>query len=149
MAAIPNDLVLLARHVVRDSRYPVEAYLFVREGLSFAADHFRLAEVHDDHASDHERKSVRARRHLTGQQLCEGLRLYAIAQYGMMCKTVLHSWGIHSTRDFGEIVYAMIRMRILKKSSRDRKSHFDNIYDFDTAFSNVDDIFCSPCLRCV
>jgi uncharacterized repeat protein (TIGR04138 family) len=150
IAAIPKDLILLAQHVHHDPRYPVEAYLFVREGLSFAADHLRLAETCDlPEPEDTDRKPVRAKRHLTGQQLCEGLRLYAIAQYGLMCKTVLNSWGIHSTRDFGEIVFAMIRLRIMKKSSRDRKSHFDNVFDFDTAFNNVQEVFCTPCLRCV
>ncbi len=149
ITAVPKDLVVLAQHVLRNSRYPVEAYLFVREGVSFAADHLRLTETHDEDIEGTDRKFIRNRRHLTGQQLCEGLRLYAIAQYGMMCRTVLNNWGIYSTQDFGEIVYALIRLRILKKSSRDRKSHFDNVFDFETAFSNVDEIFCTPCLRCV
>ena len=49
-------------------------------------------------------------RHITGQQLCEACRLYAIEQYGYLSKMVLANWGIHSTSDFGEIVYNLIRI---------------------------------------
>ena len=51
-----------------------------------------------------------AERHLTGQQLCEAIRLYALEQYGYMAQDVLKSWGITSTGDFGEIVFNLIRV---------------------------------------
>ena len=33
-------------------------------------------------------------RHITGQQLCESCRQYAIDQYGYLARIVLDSWGI-------------------------------------------------------
>ena len=72
--------------------------------------------------------------HLTGQQLCQGIREYALEQYGLMAKIVLNSWGIRSTGDFGEIVYNLIAIGSMKKSPSDRREDFDNVYDFDEAF---------------
>ena len=75
--------------------------------------------------------------HVTGQQLCDGIRQYALSQFGLMSKTVLNSWGIHSTSDFGEIVYNLINVGVLKKSPQDRRSHFDGVYDFNEAFDSA------------
>lgn len=72
-------------------------------------------------------------RHLTGQQLCEAIRQYALLQYGYMAKSVLNAWGIQSTSDFGSIVYNMIDIGLMKKSDDDRREHFDNVYDFQKA----------------
>ena len=43
---------------------------------------------------------------MTGQQLCEAIRQYALEQYGLMAQCVLNSCGVYTTGDFGEIVYA-------------------------------------------
>ena len=50
-----------------------------------------------------------------------------------MAKLVLASWGIHSTSDFGEIVYNLIRIGKMSKSDDDRREDFDNVYDFEQA----------------
>ena len=33
-------------------------------------------------------------KHVSGQELCEAIREYALLQYGYLAKTVLNSWGI-------------------------------------------------------
>jgi uncharacterized repeat protein (TIGR04138 family) len=119
-----------------DTRYPVEAYLFVREALAFAADSMELGSTCVAGKSASETKRNRRERHLSGQELCEAIRLYALKQYGYMSKVVLNRWGIYETSDFGEIVYNMIDVGIMKKSSRDRRSHFNNVYAFNEAFEN-------------
>ena len=73
-------------------------------------------------------------RHVTGQQLCEAIRRYALDRYGYMAKTVLNSWGLRTTSDFGEIVFNMIRCKLMRKTPADTLVDFDNIYDFDVAF---------------
>ena len=50
-----------------------------------------------------------------------------------MAKTVLNSWGIRSTGDFGEIVFNLIRTGQMRKTPADTRVDFDNVYDFDTA----------------
>lgn len=134
---MPAEFYSLQQLVTKDSRYPVDAYLFIRETLAFAADSMELGSTCD--ASEIIEENLdqnRRERHLTGQELCEAIRLYAVKQYGYMAKIVLNRWGIQQTGDFGEIVYNMIQAGIMKKSSRDERSHFDDVYCFDEAFEN-------------
>jgi uncharacterized repeat protein (TIGR04138 family) len=119
-----------------DRRYRLEAYAFVFEALSYAHEVLGLgADKSSEAASEEEspkpKKKKAAERHLTGQQLCEAIRLYALDQYGYMAKTVLNSWGVHTTGDFGEIVFNLIRIRQMKKTKDDRREDFDDVYDFD------------------
>ena len=132
---MPEESYSLQQLVDKDGRYPVEAYFFIREALAFAADSIEVGS--DDHSTSEQLERNRRERHLSGQELCEAIRCYALNQYGYMAKVVLNRWGIESTSDFGEIVYNMIDVGIMKKSSRDQKSHFDDVYKFDEAF--VDD----------
>jgi uncharacterized repeat protein (TIGR04138 family) len=103
--------------------YPPEAYDFVQQGLSFTVQHF------------HGRAAKpRANRHVSGQQLCEGIRQYALNQYGMLAATVLRLWNIQSTVDFGRIVFALIEAGQMQKTDEDTIEDFRNVYDFKTAF---------------
>ena len=120
-----------------DDRYPSSAYYFIRDALAFAADSMELNECsQDDSIADIESELFgwTKERHLTGQQFCEALRLYALNQYGYMAKVVLKSWGVDSTRCFGDMVYNMISVGMFKKSSRDEQAHFDDVYDFEDVF---------------
>jgi len=119
--------------VSQDPRYPVEAYVFVREALAFASDSMELGVAPDLEEDD---PPSPPERHLTGQELCEAIRQFAINQYGYMAKVVLQRWGITATGNFGDIVYNMIDMGVMKKSPQDRRSHFDNVYDFDNVFES-------------
>ena len=134
----------LQQLIDKDSRYPVEAYFFIREALAFASDSMELG-MHDldKEIAESDLEKSRRERHLSGQELCEAIRLYAINQFGYMAKVVLKSWGIQATSDFGEIVYNMIDVGIMKKSSRDQRSHFDDVYQFNEAFES-DFKICSP-----
>ncbi|MFM7519548.1 MAG: Minf_1886 family protein [Planctomycetota bacterium] len=82
-------------------------------------------------------------RHLTGQQLCEAARLYALQQYGLLSRVVLGSWGIVSTDDLGEIVFNMIEIGQMRKTRRDKREDFHAVYDFHEAFSR-DPVFVPP-----
>lgn len=124
-----------------DPRYKFEAYQFVREALAFAHEHLQMTEspqrIRQQAAPNDEQSPptpVSAGQHITGQQLCEACRQYAIQQYGYLAGMVLGSWGVHSTSDFGEIVYNLIRIEQMRKSESDRREDFDEVYSFDTAF---------------
>ena len=106
-----------------DPRYSLEAYQFVRDGLTYAQDVLQLGtpQLADEEASDEETPGEEtddddeAEQHISGQQLCEAIREYAIEQYGFMAPLVLKRWGITSTSDFGEIVYNLINAKLMKK----------------------------------
>jgi uncharacterized repeat protein (TIGR04138 family) len=114
----------------RDDRFKLEAYQFVRESLDYAQSVLGMGRGKPVGRG----KEPSAESHLTGQELCHAIRKYALEQYGYMAKWVLGNWGIHSTSDFGEIVYNLISISLMKKSESDRREDFDNVYDFDTAF---------------
>jgi uncharacterized repeat protein (TIGR04138 family) len=132
-----DDSFSLYQIVNQDPRYPIDAYKFVQDALSYAADSLELgSHIYSDPEYDVETASHRARRerHLTGQQLCEAIRRYALNQYGYMAKIVLNNWNMETTSCFGDIVYNMISVGLMKKSSRDKRSHFDGVYLFDEVF---------------
>ena len=110
--------------VAADSPYPAEAFAFVQEGLGYTSDlmigdRFGLEELD---------------RHVTGQQLCLGLRDFAIEQYGLRAPVVLRQWGVHRTDDFGAIVYHMVDHGHLRTSMQDSPDDFRAVFVFDEAF---------------
>ncbi|MEE9133944.1 MAG: Minf_1886 family protein [Gemmatimonadota bacterium] len=107
---------LLEKLREKNPRYSDAAYLFVLSALQYAID--QLDEP----------------RHITGQELAEGCRDLAIEQFGPMARTVLEHWGIHSTTDMGEIVYALIECRVLIKQDADSLDDFRDVFDFEDAF---------------
>jgi|RhiMethySRZTD1v2_1073278.scaffolds.fasta_scaffold1037730_1 uncharacterized repeat protein (TIGR04138 family) len=116
----------LAELLRRDRRYHRDAYFFVFEALRFAHEQMGMGGMAGTGESDPDEE-----RHVTGQQLCEAIRQYAIQQYGMLAKNVLHEWGVHSTGDFGEIVFNLIDIGQMKKTDTDRREDFENVFDFD------------------
>ena len=111
--------------LIRDPRYKLEAYIFMRDALSFAQRQMlpTTSEVDEDES-----------RHMTGQQLCEACRMFALDQFGYLAKLVLANWGLKSTSDFGEVVYNLIEIKHMRKSASDRREDFDNVYRFEDAF---------------
>ncbi len=128
----------IARLLREDRRYRFEAYVFVFEALGFGHNVLGMGtEGESEPLSDSEEEAEEAQkpeRHVSGQELCEAARRYALEQYGYMAKTVLNSWGVYSTSDIGEIVFNLIRSGQMRKTRTDRREDFDNVYDFDTAF---------------
>lgn len=124
------DIHPLIKLLCEDRRYKLEAYQFVRSGLEYAQDVLELGRHEETTLPEGE---VRQVRHVTGQDLSHALRLYAHDQYGFMAKLVLAGWGIHSTSDFGEIVYNLIKIGEMTKSPEDRREDFDQVFDFEQA----------------
>ena len=102
-----------------EGRYSPAAYAFVYEGLAYTVKHI-----------SHEP------RHVSGQMLSEGLRRMAIEKYGRMAKLVLNSWGLKTTRDFGQIVYSLIGHEWMSAQESDSIDDFADVYDFQTAFKD-------------
>jgi uncharacterized repeat protein (TIGR04138 family) len=123
-----HPIAELLRH---DKRYHFDAYVFVFEALRFAQEKMGLGVANDPEPEDPEDEPER---HVTGQQLCEAMRRYGHEQYGYLAKQVLNHWGVTSTSDFGEIVFNLIEIGQMKKTTDDRREDFDEVFDFDEAF---------------
>jgi uncharacterized repeat protein (TIGR04138 family) len=125
--SVPSIIDLLQE----DPRYKLDAYSFIREALGYA--HHQLEMGEPEEIAD---ESGEQERHLTGQQLCEAIRQYALEQFGLLTLNVLESWGVNTTGDFGEIVYNMIRIGLMKQSDHDRREDFNDVYEFQEVFKN-------------
>ena len=86
------------------------------------------------YALDFTTKKLERKGHVSGQELLEGIRDYALELFGPMARTVLEYWGIKNTRDFGEIVFNMIDAGLLGKAEQDSREDFENVYDFKAVF---------------
>lgn len=111
-----SDIRSIKRIVKQDTRYPADAYVFVLEALHYTRKRFGL------------------RGHVTGQQLCEGIKCLALERYGAMTKMVFEHWGISKTLDFGNIVINMVNEKVLSKTPDDKLHDFEDVYDFDDVF---------------
>lgn len=100
----------------RNPRFHGKAYLFLLSALNVVLD------------------GLEAPRHISGEELAHGVRKLALARYGPMARTVLEHWGIHSTDDLGEIVFAMVDCGVLIRREEDRKEDFQDLFDFEEVF---------------
>ena len=108
-----NERVLAIMDLLHnDHRYHLDAYQFVREALAYAQKVMKMPATNDEGAEENKSRVIR----------------------GGAWETVLNSWGIFNTGDFGEIVYNLIRVKEMRKSKSDRREDFDNQYVFDEAF---------------
>ena len=108
-------------HIVQqDRRYDREAYLFLRDALDFTIKP--------------RKKTMEGTDHVTGQQLLEGIRQFALKQFGPMAPTVLGYWGVQRCEDFGEMVFNFIREGVFGKTETDSPDHFKGGYTFHDAF---------------
>ncbi len=112
--------------VLAEGTYPVEAFEFVQRGLFFA--------VNQIHGTE---SAAGVSRHITGQQLCEGLRDFALAQWGLLARTVLRRWNVTSTLDFGKIVFTLVHHQLLSTTEHDRIEDFRNVFDFKSVFESA------------
>lgn len=109
--------------VTSNTRYAADAYRFVKEALDYTIKMQRR------------RKSRHAEpQHVTGQELLEGVRRYALAEFGPMARTIFEHWGIRRCEDFGEIVFNLVDAGIFGKTDTDNRADFQGGYDFEDAF---------------
>ncbi len=122
----------------QDPRYAVAAYSFVTESLRYARTELKMGQTEASDGEEPESKDAapqsRSEVHLSGPQVCDVVRLYAQRQFGMLARSVLESWGLRTTGDIGEVVFKLIRVGQLKKSKRDKREDFDDVFDFGEAF---------------
>ncbi len=108
--------------VERSPRYDREAYFFLRDALDYTVKVRKKA------------RDASGSGHVSGQQLLEGVRQYAIKQFGPMVVTVLEYWGIKRCEDFGAMVYNLINIGVFGKTDTDSQEDFKGGYNFKEAF---------------
>src|SRR5213592_522601 len=107
--------------VASDTRYQREAYIFLRDALDYTTKQQKKA------------KGTTVR-HVSGPELLDGVRHYALKEFGPMVLTVFDNWGIHTSEDIGNMVFNLIGAGIFGKTEKDSIEDFRNIYDFKEVF---------------
>ncbi len=102
-----------------DGRFSPGAVHFVYDGLGYTV-----------------KKIVDEPSHVGGQTLCEGLKQLAIEKWGRLAMLVLANWNIKTTRDFGEIVYLLIKHKWMSAQPTDSIDDFNDVYDFKAVFKD-------------
>ena len=118
----------------KDPRYHREAYNFVREALDHTQKMVNKGGKTVARAIAADDDLNPKVRHVSGQQLLEGIREFALDQFGPMTFTVLEEWGLRRCEDFGEIVFNMVENNLLAKTKNDTRDDFKGGYDFEQAF---------------
>jgi uncharacterized repeat protein (TIGR04138 family) len=116
-----NVQAALEKIYQNDPRFHRDAYVFVREALDYTQKQI----------SKSNKNKVR---HVTGVELLQGIRGYALYEYGPMAQYVLQEWGIQSCEDVGAIVFNMVDANLLDKTDNDSQADFRSVYSFEEAF---------------
>jgi len=104
-----------------DRRYAPEAYNFVYEALDWT-----LRQLRGEPTS--------TGIHVSGPELLEGIRQYALSKFGPLGATVFATWGIARTDDWGEIVFNLIEHDLMGNQESDRREDFNAVYDVARSF---------------
>ena len=112
----------------RQSAYHANAYQFVFAALQYAQE--KLGRDRSSPQSGH----------ISGEELLDGIREMAQRHFGLMARTVLASWGVTSTEDFGRIVFELIESGRMRKTDDDQLEDFIDVYDFAEAFDQAYEI---------
>jgi len=123
----------LEQILAADPRYQRDAYLFVREALDYTQ---KIADKENRSPTKRAGRQPSPENHVTGRQLLEGIRQFALSPFGFgpMTVTVFAEWGITDCRDFGNIVFNMVGAQLLRKTETDSHADFLGGYNFEDAF---------------
>ena len=105
-----------------DPRYRLEAYQFLFDALDKT-----VRAAGKDQATDEDK-------HVTGQQLLDGMRVHASRTFGPLAAQVWRTWGVHNTVDWGRIVFNLVDSELLRRQETDTIEDFKDGYDFEEAF---------------
>ncbi len=110
----------LASILGRESRYDPQAYFFLKESLDFTLKRFSETSVVEN-------------KHVSGKELLEGFRDYALEQFGPMAETLMSEWGITRCSDVGNMVFQMIEEQVFGKQDSDKLEDFDESFNFQAS----------------
>jgi uncharacterized repeat protein (TIGR04138 family) len=53
-----------------------------------------------------------------------------------MTREIFEQWGITKSKDFGEIVFNLVKSELMGKTESDSVKDFDNLYDFKVEYDD-------------
>lgn len=105
-----------------DGRFHKAAYFFVYDALQYTVEKMGKTPL------------PKEQRHVSGRDLLGGISEYGLNQFGPLTRAVFAHWGLHQTRDFGQIVFNLVNAELMSKTPEDCLDDFVDVYDFDEEF---------------
>jgi uncharacterized repeat protein (TIGR04138 family) len=112
----PEVVARIEELAERSGTYRPEAFFWVLRTLEFT------------------RRRMQRDGHVSGRELCEGMRQLGVEEYGPMAFEVFTHWGLQKTEDIGRIVFALVDDGLLRKTDEDTLEDFVGVYDFREVF---------------
>lgn len=113
--------IAVSKIIEKDPRFSIKAYHFLREALDFTLSRI-MKDNHDN------------MRHVSGVELLDGFKDFALDQFGPMTATVMREWGIKNGYHVGEMVYALISEEVFSQQEGDSINDFKGFMSFKDAF---------------
>ena len=118
-----NLSVTIKRIIENDSRFHPDAYIFINDAVKFTIDNINM-------------RADRSNRHISGKELLDGIKDFAMSKFGPMSYEVLSSWGLEDSLSIGYVVFNMVDYKLLGKSNNDSITDFDNSYNLREELSS-------------
>lgn len=116
-----DDILKLPRTIetlaAQKGVFRADAYFFVIEAIELAM------------------ASTDVREHISGEFLLGWIKKMGQERFGIMAGDVFRAWGVHSTLDFGRVVFHLVEEGLLKKQQEDTLIDFLDGFEFDQAFT--------------
>ena len=127
MAIIDPKLLEVA---VKDPRYSYEAYDFIFKAMEHTQAMLgRRLPV----KAAAEAPAQPPSQHVKSHELLEGIRTLALLEFGLMARIVFRMWGVHTTEDFGRIVFNLVEAGLINKTDEETLADFRDVFDFEEA----------------
>ena len=114
-------ITTVEKMVTEDPRFSPEAYEFISDAVIYTTEQLL--------------RNGNKKRHISGKELLEGIKEFAMSEYGPIAKNVLENWGIKDSISIGHIVFNMVDNQLLGRSEEDTIEDFKGGFDFESAFS--------------
>ena len=111
--------------IKKDPRFPYEAYEFLFQALAYTQK--MLGKIKPPEGEEPAKEH-----HVSGRQLIEGIRKFALEEFGLMARCVFNQWGIKKTGDFGNMVFNLVEIGLMSKTDNDSMNDFEDIFDIET-----------------
>ncbi len=112
----------LRKLALGDGRYSPEAFRFLLEGLEYS-----IQSAGKGHLQGGER-------HVSGNEVLNGLVEYARRSFGPLAGQVWRTWGLTETLDWGRIVFLLVEAEMLSRQDSDTIEDFQSELDFEQEF---------------
>lgn len=121
-------LLLALVKKAEESGFDPQLYHFVRRGLDYTI------KMTGKSAEEGEK------RHVTGQELVQGVKALAKLECAGMAPWLLRFWGVRNSRDIGRAVFDLIELGQLSKREEDTIDDFNDGLDFTADFPEDEDL---------